>query len=317
MITRYFFLLLVLLLPACNTIDETIINPDIEIGSETAEPGIVKFVALGDTGHGNDAQSQVASAIKSKCDQAGCDFVLLLGDNIYPSGVNSDDDEQFQSKFETPYAAINMPFYPVLGNHDYGASGAGLEVQKSFYQIQYTQKSSKWVMPKHFYHFTKADVTFFALDTNAQLFNVANEQVATVPQWISDSNTTWKIAYGHHTYMSNGRHGNAGSYDNIPDDIIANGEFVKEFADNVWCGKVDLYLAGHDHSRQWLDVDCQGTSLIVSGAGSSTTALPGVNPVLFQSDELGFLYVRIEGNTLTGEFVDANGNTEFTQVITK
>ena len=314
---RYFILLLLVLLSACNSVDEQIVNPDIEIGSETAEPGIVKFVAVGDTGHGNDAQFQVASAIKSKCAQAGCDFVLLLGDNIYPSGVSSVDDDQFQTKFEVPYAEINIPFYPVLGNHDYGASGIGIDVTKSFYQIQYSQRSSKWTMPKHFYQFTKADVTFFALDTNAQFFNVANEQVATVPQWIGDSSTTWKIAYGHHTYMSNGPHGNAGSYDNLPSDIIANGEFVKEFADDIWCGKVDLYLAGHDHSRQWLDTNCHGTSLVVSGAGSSTTPLPGNNPVLFQSDELGFLYVRIEGNTLTGEFVDSNGNTEFTHVVTK
>ena len=172
-------------------------------------------------------------------------------------------------------------------------------------------------MPKHFYRFIKADVTFIALDTNAQLFNVAKEQEETVPSWLANIDSTWKIAYGHHPYLSNGRHGNAGSYDNLPIDVIADGRFVKRFAEEVWCGKVDMYLAGHDHSRQWLGVDCEGTSLVVSGAGSSTTALPGNNPVLFQSDELGFLYVRIEGNTLTGEFIDDKGNIEFTHVIKK
>jgi predicted phosphodiesterase len=308
---------IVLSLSACNTIDALLFDSDIEISSETAKPGVVKFVAVGDTGHGNAEQSQVANAIKKKCDQAGCDFILLLGDNIYPAGVNSVEDEQFQSKFEQPYNAIDIPFYPVLGNHDYGADGAGLEVKKSFYQVQYTEKSSKWVMPKHFYRFIKADVTFIALDTNAQLFDVAEEQEELVPLWLDNVDSTWTIAYGHHPYLSNGRHGNAGSYDNLPFDVIANGKFVKRFADDIWCGKVDLYLAGHDHSRQWLESECKGTALVVSGAGSSTTALPGNNPVRFQSDTLGFFYVRIEGNTLTGEFVNSNGDTEFRHVISK
>lgn len=312
-----FILAVTLSLTACNTIDEFLFGSDIEISSETAEPGVVKFVALGDTGHGNNEQVQVANAIKKKCDQSGCDFVLLLGDNIYPAGVSSADDEQFQTKFEQPYAGLDIPFYPVLGNHDYGADGAGLEVNKSFFQVEYSKKSSKWVMPKHVYRFIKADVAFIALDTNGQLFDVAEEQEEMVPLWLDNTDTTWKIAYGHHPYISNGRHGNAGSYDNLPFDVIANGKFVKRFADDIWCGKVDLYLAGHDHSRQWLETECKGTALVVSGAGSSTTALPGNNPARFQSDKLGFLYVRIEGNTLTGEFIDINGNTEFRHVIAK
>lgn len=314
---HYCLALLLAGLTGCNTIDEMLFNADVEIGRETAEPGVVKFVAVGDTGHGNEAQWQVARAIYNKCNQSGCDFVLLLGDNIYPTGVTSVDDEQFQTKFEQPYADIDIPFYPVLGNHDYSTEGAGLDASKSFFQVQYTEKSSKWVMPKHFYHFIKADAAFFALDTNAQFFHVADEQEQMVPKWLANTDTTWKIAYGHHPYKSNGRHGNAGNYDDLPIDVIANGKFVKQFAEDIWCGKVDIYLAGHDHSRQWLDVNCQGTALVISGAGSSTTALPGDNPTLFQSSKLGFLYIRIDGNTLTGEFVDTNGNTEFTHTISK
>lgn len=54
-----------------------------------------------------------------------------------------------------------------------------------------------------------------------------------------------------------------------------------------------------------------------SGAGAKATELKGNKPSLFESLALGFLYVVIEGKKLTAEFVDENGKTEFTHVITK
>ena len=55
----------------------------------------------------------------------------LLGDNIYDSGVTSVTDPQWQTKFEIPYMGVNLPFYVVLGNHDYGGNGAGTEFDKA------------------------------------------------------------------------------------------------------------------------------------------------------------------------------------------
>jgi tartrate-resistant acid phosphatase type 5 len=307
------------LLSSCSVIDDFLNIKPGDTKTDGSETGVIKFVAMGDTGHGNDGQYQVAQAVKNKCAQDGCDFILLLGDNIYNSGVDSVDDFQFDTKFELPYQDIDLPFYLVLGNHDYGGanSGLGYEFQKSVYQIMYTEKSEKWNMPQHYYQFIKGNATFFALDTNAQLYGLDNEQRQDVAQWLANTQTTWKIAYGHHPYKSNGPHGNAGQYDVFAGIPIANGEKVKTFAEDIWCGKVDLYISGHDHSRQWLDTDCAGTRLIVSGAGSTTTELRGNNPALFQKATLGFLYIRIEGNKLTGQFIDAHGNVEFTHGIEK
>jgi predicted MPP superfamily phosphohydrolase len=136
------------ILSSCNAIDDFL---NVKPGDNTTgrtETDIIKFVAMGDTGHGNEAQYQVATTVKNKCAQDGCDFVLLLGDNIYNIGVDSVDDFQFDTKSELPYQHINLPFYLVPGNHDYGGtnSGIGYEFQKSVYQIQYTEKSEKWNM---------------------------------------------------------------------------------------------------------------------------------------------------------------------------
>lgn len=312
-------ILIVYFCASCSFIDDIIgIEPPDDNGPDP-EPNKVRFVAMGDTGKGNQGQYAVAEAVKNKCDQDGCDFVLLLGDNIYYAGVSSVTDEQFQAKFELPYKDINLPFYLVLGNHDYGGSGKGegYEVVKSIYQIQYTEKSQKWIMPGHYYQFQKNNITLFALDSNAQLFGVAKEQQEDVSAWIKNADTQWKIAFAHHPYKSNGPHGDAGRYEGVPGVPIVSGDDVKKFADTVWCGKVDVYLSGHDHSRQWLEETCEGTQLVVSGAGASTTELPGDNPVLFQADTLGFLYVVIEDNMLDAQFIDKTGKVEFSKKLLK
>jgi hypothetical protein len=285
---------------------------------ETGDPnGVVRFAALGDTGDGSADQARVAAAIKAKCAMAGCDFVQLLGDNIYESGVTSVTDPQWQSKFEMPYLDIVLPFYVVLGNHDYGGNGTGSEFAKGQFQIDYTAVSMKWKLPAAYYRRAVKQVEFFALDTNSQMYGRDAQQKTDVAAWLAASTATWKIAVGHHPYRSNGSHGNAGSYEGLPIIPVFNGAGVKTFMEEIVCGKADLYLSGHDHSRQWLMTTCQGTELIVSGAGASVTELGGSNPFHFQNLELGFVYVLIDGRRLTAEFIDATGKLEFTRTITK
>ena len=296
-----------------------------DAGSTTNNPATpsVRFVAMGDTGTGSNGQLKVGNTISAHCKARGCDFVTLLGDNIYDSGASSADDPIWQTHFETPYAAIDLDFYAALGNHDYGHGGAGTDFGKGKSQIDYTAKSKKWKMPSAYYHFApktgEGTVELFALDTNMAMFSRDGDQRKDMAGFIAASTAEWKIAFGHHPYKSNGPHGNAGKYDakagiSLP---IVNGEGVKDYLEDTICGKVDLYLSGHDHSRQWLNESCMGTELAVSGAGAKATELPGKNATLFQSLELGFLYVVIEGKKLTAEFIDENGQTEFTHTMTK
>ncbi len=282
-----------------------------------AAPKAVRFVAMGDTGTGSNDQNKVGNTIAAVCKARGCDFVQLLGDNIYDSGASSADDPVWQEKFEIPYAAVDLDFFAVLGNHDYGGNGAGTDFAKGKNQVDYTAKSKKWKMPAAYYHHVKGNVELFALDTNMQMFSQDGDQKKDMAAWIKASTAKWKIALGHHPYKSNGPHGNAGSYDGLTYVPVANGKGVKNFLEDVVCGNVDLYLSGHDHSRQWLNESCKGTELAVSGAGAKATELGGSNPALFQSLELGFLYIVVEDKQLTAEFIDENGGVEFTHVIKK
>lgn len=304
--------------------------------ADAAPPEVVRFIAMGDTGNGNEQQYKVAAAVRDVCAAEGCDFVLLLGDNIYDKGAESVSDPLWQTAFEMPYADLDLPFYAVLGNHDYGGKllgvsygGLGNEFEVGMVEVEYTQHSSKWKMPDSHYTLRQGPVGFVMLDTNSMMWeNTDNGDQST---WIGGAfaemaDAPWVIAAGHHPYRSNGNHGNAGDYGlgdldiPVPVDEI-NGDDLKEFFDELVCGQPDLYLSGHDHNRQWLNEpdECGGTELIVSGAASEYTEIEDQgNAAHFQEGtEEGFFYAVVDATTFTGRFYDADGALDFERVITK
>ncbi|MDP2305082.1 MAG: metallophosphoesterase [Pseudomonadota bacterium] len=270
-------------------------------GAESTAP--IRFIAMGDAGTGEEDQYLVADAVAAVCAVNGCDFALFLGDNFYGDGVESVDDEQWEEKFEQPYAALEFPFYAVIGNHDYGSGGGGFEVDRANAQVEYAALSDKFKMPSLFYTHVKGNATFIGLDTTSLDWARTAEQAAWLPGALASATTTWKIAYGHHPYISNGDHGNA------------NENFGPFFEENL-CGKVDVYLCGHDHDLQWLEPTC-GTEFIVSGAAAKLRDVSGSNPTFYENSHLGFMWVEIIGRTFTGVFYDENGEEMFRRSFTK
>ncbi len=307
---------------------------------DAAGPRTVRFVAMGDTGEGNTTQAEVAAAIKTVCDAAGgCDFVLLLGDNIYDDGVTGVDDIQWQTKFEIPYQNLDMPFYAVLGNHDYGGQiltfdvgGLGNEWNKGPLEVMYTEVSSKWEMPATHYTIKVGNVGIIALDTNSILWSNTQhgDQRAWYPTALMEiDGADWKFVAGHHPYRSNGTHGNAGDYDApeiagipIPNPLpIQGGDDIKDWFEDVVCGTVDISLSGHDHERQWLNEPTAlcGTELIVSGAGAKLTDLQDRgNAYHWQDDqEEGFFIFEITGKRLVGRAYGKDAVMDFERTLTK
>ncbi len=324
---------------------DTVVEPDTTVAPDIITPPAaeVRFVVLGDTGEGNERQRKVAAQIKAKCDRDGCDYAFLMGDNIYNAGVESTFDSQWDTKFEEPFAAVDLPFYAVLGNHDNGGfltqwlgdlfGGAGAEFERGDFQVAYTQYSTKWHMPGRTWDFADGPAHFFGLDTNDMVWSKLNEdaesrtqiQVDSIPGRIDASTATWTVAMGHHPYISNGRHGDAGEYEGLEEDItdlvipggwlgdlsgVVTGDGVKESLDDIVCGRVDIYFAGHDHNRQWHAPlpACPGTTFVVSGAGAKLTEFKGDHPALFQDDQkAGFFWVHLKGNELNVEAIDEDG----------
>ncbi len=277
--------------------------------TNTSNNGTVRFVVLGDAGVGNQVQHDVAAAIKTVCDNKDCQFALYLGDNFYETGVNSIDDVQFIDKFEAPYSELDFPFYAVLGNHDYGGGNTWARPDP---QVAYTDVSEKWVMPDRYHSHSVEHVTFAGIDSNAimwdDLWEGADAQANWVNSTFSNSTSLWKIAYGHHPYLSNGVHGIAGQYDNLPGDVINSGKDIKTFVEDNFCGKIDVYFSGHDHDLQWLEPSC-GVEFIVSGAGGKTRNNGNWGaPTRFEAFDInGFVWVEILDSQMTVIFYDKQG----------
>ncbi|MCP4448360.1 MAG: hypothetical protein GY811_23920 [Myxococcales bacterium] len=324
--------------PAASTPDAS--SPDAsspDAGRQISE--VVRFIAMGDTGTGSASQYKVGNEVANICATRGCDFVVLLGDNFYDAGVAGVSDPLWQDYFEMPYAAIpdTVPFYPVLGNHDYGGSyllvdfdGLGNDFEKGAYEVNYSDQSDKWTMPATFYTLRVGSVGFMMLDTNSIMWG--NTDNGDQEAWYAGAraeldDAEWVFAAGHHPYRSNGRHGNAGSYESIevldmpiPNPVeLLNGNAIKAFFDTHVCGTVDAYFCGHDHNLQWIDEPdalC-GAQLIVSGAGAKTTDFESTtNNSLYEDDQKpGFVYAVIEGDTMTLEFIDEDGEVDFVQSV--
>lgn len=309
-------------------------------------PSAVRFIAYGDAGTGQEAQLQVAQAMATVCEARGCDLAVSLGDNIYPAGASSATDAQFEEKFETPYAKLSMPFWLILGNHDNGQDHAGTGVAGGFglfyetgnhqvaYGVRTDRQSDKWHMPDRHYTFTAgpgAEVGFVALDTHTLLFagvplaSSDVEKVQAQEAWIGGAieglrASSWRFALGHHGYISNGPHGDAGAYDGLAGVPGWSGDHTKSFFEESICGEVDVLLFGHDHLLQWLEPvpSCGATHFIGSGGGGADLYdVTGGHGARFAESTHGFWWIEVQGDTMRAAAFDSSGTILFEDELTK
>ncbi len=233
----------------------------------------IGVILLGDQGKNNDGQKMVAAAMTRFCEKEKCDAVVLLGDNIYSSGVRSVRDKKFKTHFENHYSKLNIPFWAVLGNHDYGYGLMRGNVQA---QVDYSARSTKWRMPARYYSFSIGRLEFIAIDTVALPKDPT--QMAWLTQKLSTDKLTQRIVVGHYPIHSSGMHG--------------DNEFMNAKVSPLLCGKADVYAAGHDHHLEHTVTDC-GVVQIVSGAGAETRTVEKQARSQFASASLGFTYLRM------------------------
>lgn len=271
-----------------------------------AEPDVVRFLAIGDVGKGNDTQRNVAAGAARACAVLGCDFVVLLGDNLYPRGMETPEDPRMEERIGLMYADTGAPVYLVLGNHDYGH---GRDRERAAWQVAWANNREGIEFPANLWVTDAGPARFIGLDTNAAFQFGAGSQATWLHEQIEESTATWNVVFGHHPYRSDGPHGNAGTYDGTAFVPWVSGRGLRSLFDEELCGRADLYLAGHEHSRQLIEA-C-GVNLVVSGAGASATEIidRGNNP-LFAEATPGSAWVELGPESGRIVFVDADGNTQ-------
>ncbi len=120
--------------------------------------------------------NQVSQAMKNYCrHQTTCDFAVMLGDNIYPSGATlgadgHDDDQRFHDILSEPFGNIvedaeKFLTYVTLGNHDWETSREG-----GLVEIALLEGADGFYMDGPFYTVRppagNGDVELFVIDTS-------------------------------------------------------------------------------------------------------------------------------------------------------
>jgi calcineurin-like phosphoesterase family protein len=200
----------------------------------------IKFIAIGDFGTGDDNQTGIAAQMLRDHKTSPLDFVIAVGDNIYPDGGG----RHFMKKFERPYAGLireGVKFHAVLGNHDV-RDGRGDQCRYPLFnmdgQCHYTVKKGDGL------------AEFFMIDSTA--FDMT--QAGWLEGVLKESEAKWKIAVFHHPiYSSGGEHGSDLSLRSRIEPLLTR-------------YGVNVVLSGHDHTYERVKPQ-QGVQYFVTGAG--------------------------------------------------
>lgn len=281
--------------------------------SEKAATGLT-FLVVGDWGRGGAfGQTEVAKAMADFADRTPVRFVVSTGDNFYERGVASVDDPEWRRSFEDIYArpSLNVPWYVVLGNHDYGGNADA--------EIAYTKTNARWRLPARYYTATESagtnSVQLFCLDTtpfieeyrkpNSSLrVQVSDQdpvaQLAWLEKELAASTAPWKVVVGHHTIYSVGPHGDS------PELVRALKPLLEKY-------RVQFWVNGHDHSLQ---IRREGTVVyFTSGGGSKATPVKSDGRAEFAEGVSGFMSVTVGPDRMTVDVRDAANRTLHTTVV--
>ncbi len=261
----------------------------------------VNFFVLSDWGFtGNFGQKNVAKEMVSISKLVGIKFILTCGDNFQYSGVQSVSDPLWADNFEKIYndSALQVPWYPALGNHDYYGNPDA--------EVEYSSLSKYWKMPNRYYSFSqpindRISARFVVLDTQGLINSYRNlsdtTQLDSIVQYVwfrkllQQSTEKWIIVTGHHPVLS------ASTFHGDTYEMI---KLIKPLFDQY---KVDFYICGHDHNFEHAKYKNEYTDYIVTGTGGYPRAIEGNKRTIFSLSSLGFSYFKMTSDTIQLYFI--------------
>jgi hypothetical protein len=244
----------------------------------------VTIISVGDWGsaalggyHLKNAQN-TAAAMQVYLKEYTPELVLNTGDNFYYCGIQNGSDPQINEDFVALFGSINVPWYNILGNHDYGFNPDA--------QLRLNQTIPNWVMDGRYYHrrvLLRAGVlNIIALDTNPCVAdyrgddrakwdpcglqyptcepvpdecrfheNIVQQDCAAQLAWFRatldsiDADNEWVFVLGHHK---------------------ANEINVENFQALISDPRVHLYLNGHTHNLEHYSIH-NDPKYMTTGAG--------------------------------------------------
>ncbi|MDN6858567.1 metallophosphoesterase [Pseudomonas sp. CAN2814] len=271
----------------------------------------VSLFALGDQGTGGLQQWRVAKGMERIAErEGGVNMAVLLGDNFYGKDLSGIDDFAWQLKFERVYHGrwlSQVPFYAVLGNHDYPGSAS--------VELEYGRRgvgSGRWKMPDPYYtqDFAEADgrplLRVVFLDTSQDVAGLQRQA-----QFLEESFAKpgpapiWKMVVAHHAIRAGGDRGD-------------NQVLMDLLLPALQKSAVDVYLSAHEHNQQLILHPGEPAWLISGGGGNDLDATGSIaspakstdSRVLLAERRHGFARLAFTPEQLRVAYYDADGGQE-------
>jgi len=209
----------------------------------------VRILVMGDMGANSNNQAKVLAAYLNYNGKKFTDAWLLLGDNAYMKGL----DSEYQSNFFNIYQSNltkNHVIWPVPGNHDY--SNRTLHQQDHlipyYYIFSLPAKGEAGGVASNtesYYSFNYANIHFIALDSygwgsnSTRLYDTLGPQAKWLKKDLAANDQQWTIVYFHHPPYSKGS-----ADSDLDSQLIKIRTRIVPILERY---KVDLVLCGHSH----------------------------------------------------------------------
>lgn len=343
--TKYFY--------SIGRVASTLAGPDANHFFVTSPlPGTIKNTriwVLGDSGTATAGQMGVRDAYQTFTGARHTDLWLMLGDNAYNSGT----DSEYQSGLFNIYTDMlpKSVLWPALGNHDTGQATSFVNTYPYFDIFTLPKNGEAGGVAsgtEHYYSFDYANIHFICLDSMTAGRATNNAMYLWLTNDLANVTATWTIAFFHHPPYTKGSHDS-----DTESELI---EMRQVFLPVLEQGGVDLVLAGHSHCYERsilldkhygssvnlsnymkLDVGTgrendtgaykknlfdpiahQGTVYAVVGSSGQATGGSLNHPAMKVSlNNLGSLVLDINGNRLDGTFIRETAATNDTFTIQK
>lgn len=242
----------------------------------------LRIAVIGDFGSGRDAQFKTAEAMRTIHAKRPFDFGLTLGDNFYTYGLDDTAHPRWRKEWEEPYGVMGIPFYAILGNHDYGSTDSPLA------QIAYSQVSKTWEMPAPNYSVRAGPVHIFALDTNLLL----DTTLEWLEKGLAESDAPWKVVTSHIPIYGSGYN---------------SADLVARLLPVLSHGGATAYLAGHDHAMEEYTPQKNVRLFTLGGGGANLYIKQPVEDTIHRSHCHGFGILEIDNTHLALSFINDSG----------
>ncbi len=343
--TKYFY--------SIGSTTKTMVGEDAEHYFRTAPiPGTdrpMRLWALGDSGTANTGQRAVRDAYYLSSTYKFNDMILLLGDNAYNAGT----DSEYQSALFDTYPAVlqQSPVWSCLGNHETDQVRTGSYSGVPYFDIFTFPTAAECggyaSGTERYFSWDFGNVHFISLDVQTNNATLRSNMLTWLNNDLAANTRRWTIAIWHHPPYTKGSHDS---------DVESQPTWARQTLVPIMDDAgVDLVLCGHSHcyERSRLIEGFYATpTLATSGtfkdagdgkrdgdggygkdygphagvvyvvAGSSGQATywtdnstvkfnPHPHPVMHHSElRLGSLVLDIDGNRLDAKFITSTGTVD-------